>query len=54
MDNFSARAMTAMGFGFAQLEALNSAIIQVAMPGYGLSGPYRGSFRCRRSPAIGK
>ena len=41
VDNFSARAMTAMGFGFAKLLELNPAIIHVAMPGYGLSGPYQ-------------
>ena len=41
IDNFSAKAMTGMGFGFDELLAMNPAIIHVAMPGYGLSGPYR-------------
>ena len=41
MENFSARAMPALGLGYAQLAEANPRIIYVAMPGYGTSGPYR-------------
>lgn len=40
IENFSARAMSALGLGYQQLAAANPAIIYVAMPGYGSSGPY--------------
>ena len=41
IENFSARAMPALGLGYEQLAAANPRIIYVAMPGYGKSGPYR-------------
>ena len=41
MENFSARAMPALGLDYSQLAAANPKIIYVAMPGYGKSGPYR-------------
>ena len=41
MENFSARAMPALGLDYATLAAANPRIIYVAMPGYGKSGPYR-------------
>ena len=41
MENFSARAMPALGLGYEQLAEANPKIIYVAMPGYGCSGPYR-------------
>ena len=41
MENFSARAMPALGLGYEQLRGANPNIIYVSMPGYGCSGPYR-------------
>ena len=41
IENFSARAMPALGLGYETLRAANSHIIYVAMPGYGTAGPYR-------------
>ena len=41
MENFSARAMPALGLDYAALAAVNPRIIYVAMSGYGKSGPYR-------------
>ena len=41
IENFSARAMTSMGLGWKALEAANPDVIYVAMPGFGVSGPYR-------------
>ena len=41
IENFSARAMPAMGLGYEVLKSINSRIIYVSMPGYGMSGPYR-------------
>ena len=41
MENFSARAMPALGLGYEQLRGANPKIIYVSMPGYGCSGPYR-------------
>ena len=41
IENFSARAMPALGLGYEQLAEANPTIIYVAMPGYGKTGPYR-------------
>lgn len=41
IDNFSASAMTSLGFPPATLAALNARLVHVTMPGYGLSGPNR-------------
>ena len=41
MENFSSRAMPALGLDYATLAEVNPRIIYVAMPGYGKSGPYR-------------
>ena len=41
IENFSARAMSGLNLGYDQLELANPKIIHIAMPGYGLSGPYR-------------
>ena len=41
IENFSARAMPALGLGHEALKAANPAIIHVAMPGFGTEGPYR-------------
>ena len=41
MENFSARAMPALGLDYARLAAANPRIIYVSMPGFGNSGPYR-------------
>ena len=41
IENFSARAMPALGLGYETLRQANSRIIHVAMPGYGTAGPYR-------------
>ena len=41
MENFSARAMPALGLDYAELAKANPRIIYVAMPGYGKSGPYK-------------
>jgi crotonobetainyl-CoA:carnitine CoA-transferase CaiB-like acyl-CoA transferase len=40
IENFSARAMPAMGLDFATLRQANAQIIYVAMPGFGSTGPY--------------
>jgi crotonobetainyl-CoA:carnitine CoA-transferase CaiB-like acyl-CoA transferase len=40
IENFSAGAMESLGLGYAELAAANPAIIYVAMPGYGATGPY--------------
>ena len=42
IENFSARAMERLDLGYAQLKEANPKIIHVAMPGYGLTGPYTG------------
>ncbi|MCR9262056.1 MAG: CoA transferase [Pseudomonadaceae bacterium] len=42
IENFSARAMPAMGLGFEVLKRANPQIIHVCMPGFGASGPYHG------------
>lgn len=41
IENFSARAMSRLGLDYPILRKANSKIIHVAMPGYGLQGPYR-------------
>ena len=41
IENFSARAMPSLGLDYAQLKKRNPQIIYVAMPAFGLSGPYR-------------
>ena len=41
MENFSARAMPALGLDYTRLAAANPRIIYVSMPGFGNSGPYR-------------
>ena len=41
IENFSARAMPALGLGYPELSAANPRIVYVAMPGFGTSGPYR-------------
>ena len=40
IENFSARAMANLALDYKHLKQANSKIIHVAMPGYGLSGPY--------------
>jgi crotonobetainyl-CoA:carnitine CoA-transferase CaiB-like acyl-CoA transferase len=40
IENFSARAMPAMGLDFEVLKQANPQIIYVSMPGFGASGPY--------------
>lgn len=40
MENFSARAMPALGLDYDALKASNPDIIYVSMPGYGTYGPY--------------
>ncbi len=41
IENFSARAMPALGLDYSALSAANPNIIYVSMPGYGMSGPYQ-------------
>ena len=40
IENFSARAMAGLRLDYEHLKQVNPQIIHVAMPGYGLSGPY--------------
>ena len=40
IENFSARAMAGLKLDYEHLKEANPTIIHVAMPGYGLSGPY--------------
>ncbi len=40
LENFSHGAMEALGLGHAELQRTNPAIVYVAMPGFGASGPY--------------
>lgn len=40
IENFSARAMAGLGLDYPHLKEANPNIIHVAMPGYGLAGPY--------------
>ena len=41
IENFSARAMPALGLNYERLATANPKIIYVTMPGYGMSGPCR-------------
>ena len=41
IENFSARALHRLSLDYPQLKKANRRIIHVAMPGFGLSGPYR-------------
>lgn len=41
IENMSARVMPALGLDYQALREANERIIYVAMPGFGLSGPYR-------------
>ena len=41
IENFSARAMPSLGLGYEALCEANPKIIYVAMPAFGLEGPYR-------------
>ncbi|MHB8463346.1 MAG: CaiB/BaiF CoA transferase family protein [Acidimicrobiales bacterium] len=41
IDNFSPRVMERWGLDYESLTTLNRSIIQVRMPGFGLSGPWR-------------
>ncbi len=41
IENFSARAMSALELHYKVLQQRNPRIIHVAMPGFGLSGPYK-------------
>lgn len=41
VDNFSAGVMERLGFSFATLQEINPRIIQVVMPGWGLTGPLK-------------
>lgn len=41
IENFSARAMSGLGLDYKRLRKANPRIIHVAMPGFGLTGPYR-------------
>lgn len=41
IENFSARAMAGLRLDYPYLKSANPKIIHVAMPGYGLSGPYK-------------
>jgi crotonobetainyl-CoA:carnitine CoA-transferase CaiB-like acyl-CoA transferase len=41
IENFSARALPSLGLDYEALRAVQETLIYVAMPGFGLSGPYR-------------
>jgi len=41
IENFSARAMPGLGLGYAALKAANARIVYLAMPAFGMRGPYR-------------
>ena len=41
IENFSARAMPSLGLGYDALREVNPRVIYVAMPAFGLEGPYR-------------
>ena len=41
IENFSARAMPSLGLGYDVLREVNPRVIYVAMPAFGLEGPYR-------------
>jgi crotonobetainyl-CoA:carnitine CoA-transferase CaiB-like acyl-CoA transferase len=41
VDNFSSGVLERLGFSFAELQRINPRIVQVVMPGWGLSGPLK-------------
>ncbi len=41
IENFSARAMPSLGLGYDALREVNPRVIYIAMPAFGLEGPYR-------------
>ncbi len=41
VDNFSSGVLERLGFSFEELQKVNPAIVQVVMPGWGLSGPLK-------------
>jgi len=41
VDNFSSGVLERLGFGFEMLQQINSGIVQVVMPGWGLTGPLK-------------
>ena len=41
MDNFSSGVLERLGFGFETLQQINPGIVQVVMPGWGLTGPLK-------------
>ncbi len=41
VENFRPRVMANWGFDYRRLEALNSRVVLVSMPGFGSSGPFR-------------
>jgi crotonobetainyl-CoA:carnitine CoA-transferase CaiB-like acyl-CoA transferase len=41
IENFSARVMTRLGLEYGVLQAVNSRLIMISMPGYGTAGPYK-------------
>ena len=41
IENFSARAMPGLGLGYEALREVNDQIIYLAMPAFGMDGPYR-------------
>jgi crotonobetainyl-CoA:carnitine CoA-transferase CaiB-like acyl-CoA transferase len=55
LDNFSPRVMENFGLDYTVLKEVNPGIIMCAMPGYGLTGPYRDhvAFGTTIEPAAG-
>src|SRR6476646_6844315 len=41
VDNFSSGALERLGFGFEVLQKINPGVVQVVMPGWGLTGPLK-------------
>jgi crotonobetainyl-CoA:carnitine CoA-transferase CaiB-like acyl-CoA transferase len=41
VDNFSSGVLERLGFGFETLQQINPGIVQVVMPGWGLTGPLK-------------
>src|SRR5690606_1064731 len=41
IENFSARAMPSLDLGYDALREANPAVVYVAMPAFGVDGPYR-------------
>jgi len=41
VDNFSSGVLERLGFGFDVLQRINPAVVQVVMPGWGLTGPLK-------------